>query len=104
LREEPSDTHVIYIDDDWIYHPTMVQVLYEKSLQHPNCAVAFSGAVFRNYFRQVGHTERTDIRFSLCNPVALRRFWGRLLLILHRDAGVFWSSQNSLIWMLSKSC
>lgn len=57
LREEPSDSHIIYVDDDWIYHPTMVQVLHEKSLQYANCAIAFNGAVFRNYFRKVGHTQ-----------------------------------------------
>jgi hypothetical protein len=57
LQKEPAETHIIYVDDDWIYPPNLVTGLSNKSLQYPDHAVAWSGAVLRDYFRQIGHTE-----------------------------------------------
>lgn len=56
LTIEQPDTRIVYVDDDWIYPPNMLQVLYTKSLQYPNDALCLSGAVFRNYFRQITHS------------------------------------------------
>jgi hypothetical protein len=86
LLEEPIDSHIIYVDDDWIYHPTMIQVLHEKSLLYPDCAVAFSGGVFRNYFRQVGHTQLHKNRhpFLFWQSSGTPAFWGEAPIDISR--------------------
>lgn len=57
LETEKEDTRIVYVDDDWTYDETMLQVLYEKSLQYPNDALCLNGGMLRNYFRQIGHTN-----------------------------------------------
>ncbi|KAL7553405.1 hypothetical protein ACHAWF_016683 [Thalassiosira exigua] len=55
------NTRIIYMDDDVIYPPHLVESLYLASLHHPRSAVAFSGARLRGGFRQIRHSnERLD--------------------------------------------
>lgn len=57
LEVEEPNTRIVFVDDDWIYPPNTLSILYNKSLQYPSDALCLSGAVFRNYFRQIGHTN-----------------------------------------------
>jgi hypothetical protein len=52
LETEKEDTRIVYVDDDWTYDETVLQVLYEKSLQYPNDALGPPGKF--DFFRKNG--------------------------------------------------
>lgn len=62
-EKERSNTRIIYLDDDVQYHPDLVKVLVDGSLQHPNSVVALSGAKWRSNFRQIKHSHTKYNRF-----------------------------------------
>lgn len=52
-----GDTKILYLDDDMIYPPFLVESLSKAADRHPDSAVAFSGARLRDRFRQIRHTD-----------------------------------------------
>lgn len=76
-----SNTRILYLDDDVIYPPHLVQSLYLASERHPKSAVAFSGSKLRSHFRQIKHSnERRD-----CHPNLYFRLGG---VDCHKDLEV----------------
>ncbi len=50
-------TRIIYLDDDVIYPPRLVESLLQASEKYPDSAVAFSGCKLRSNFRQIAHSD-----------------------------------------------
>lgn len=56
-QQSLPNTQILYLDDDVIYHPTLIEQLVRKSNHYHNACVAFSGAKLRSHFRQIGHSN-----------------------------------------------
>ena len=54
---ERHQIRILYLDDDMIYDPSLIQLLASKSDQYPDSVVALSGANLRSHFRQIGHSN-----------------------------------------------
>ena len=62
IEEDPS-TRIIYVDDDVIYEPKLLELLVKASLSSENQVIAMSGAKLRSNFRQIKHTQATKDKF-----------------------------------------
>jgi hypothetical protein len=57
LKQNTPSTRIVYLDDDVWYHHNLVRVLVDASLEADGDVVALSGAMLRNKFRQVKHSD-----------------------------------------------
>ena len=64
LEKERKHTNctIIYLDDDVIYHPSLIENLVLKSWVYPDAAIGFSGTKLRSNFRQIKHRNLKDDR------------------------------------------
>jgi len=72
-RESGPSTHLIYLDDDVLYHPDLVRLLVSKSREYPASVVALSGCTLRSNFRQIRHglpRARYDVPPYLYYPLS----------------------------------